>query len=287
MRPTDALAYRRILLESCHQFVETSKVVLGADATVDDLADWIAPTLQEGEDADVAVVQLLAFGHLRSVLPISQVYYVSADMTAVARAAARSMPDQPLRADDMPERNGFMVFDGPIAWNQSGDERDAIRGAAWSVEETGKVYIWPLSIEPGHGVVPFVQTHYRLGDIPGVEAGPSAYIVRPLLTTWTLMGQSLTVRDTGTVERPERRRSARLKLPAEVVVLRLRRLSTSTDAETADAVSWSHRWMVGGHWRNQWLPSRKTHRLQWISPYVKGPDGLPLVIKEHVTAWIR
>ena len=53
------------------------------------------------------------------------------------------------------------------------------------------------------------------------------------------------------------------------------------------SVSWSHRWLVNGHWRNQWLPSRAAHRLQWIAGYVKGPASKPLVVKDRVTAWVR
>ncbi len=36
------------------------------------------------------------------------------------------------------------------------------------------------------------------------------------------------------------------------------------------------RWIVSGHWRNQYYPSMKTHRPKYIPSYVKGPEGKPL-----------
>ncbi len=41
----------------------------------------------------------------------------------------------------------------------------------------------------------------------------------------------------------------------------------------------SHRWLVRGHVREQWYPSEKKHHAIFIPPYVKGPDGKPLIIK--------
>jgi hypothetical protein len=89
---------------------------------------------------------------------------------------------------------------------------------------------------------------------------------------------------------PELRRSLRSGLKSEVVVVRLRRKSLDEPHEDngeEGGVAWSHRWLVSGHWRNQWLPSRTCHRLQWIHGYVKGPAHKALVVKDRVTAWIR
>lgn len=41
-------------------------------------------------------------------------------------------------------------------------------------------------------------------------------------------------------------------------------------------VEWSCRWIVRGHWRNQYYASRHVHELIWISPFVKGPEDKPL-----------
>lgn len=38
----------------------------------------------------------------------------------------------------------------------------------------------------------------------------------------------------------------------------------------------SVRFIVRGHWRNQWYPSEGRNKPIWIMPYVKGPDGAPV-----------
>jgi hypothetical protein len=48
-------------------------------------------------------------------------------------------------------------------------------------------------------------------------------------------------------------------------------------------VEWSKRWVVRGHWRWQsYGPGRTERRRIWISPFIKGPDGAPLVVSEKV-----
>jgi len=52
-------------------------------------------------------------------------------------------------------------------------------------------------------------------------------------------------------------------------------------------VHYSHRFMVQGHWRNQWYPSQGRHRQKWVSPYIKGPDDKPFIDKKRVWVWDR
>lgn len=63
-----------------------------------------------------------------------------------------------------------------------------------------------------------------------------------------------------------------------MTVVRLRRPRSAPSDEERD-VNWAHRWIVSGHWRNQWFPSLKTHRQVWIGSYVKGPEDKPLLLR--------
>ena len=51
---------------------------------------------------------------------------------------------------------------------------------------------------------------------------------------------------------------------------------------------YTRRWIVRGHWTHQaYGPGRESRRLQYIEPYIKGPEGAPLVATEKVMVWRR
>lgn len=87
--------------------------------------------------------------------------------------------------------------------------------------------------------------------------------------------------------RPERRRTQRAGLPErDVRIIQLKR-SVAADRDTEQTPDagreWRHRWVVRGHWRNQWYPSLDDHRPKWIAPYLKGPADAPLLGGDKVT----
>lgn len=77
--------------------------------------------------------------------------------------------------------------------------------------------------------------------------------------------------------------------PVRLLLLRLRRAATVQGAPSDDAAAreFTCRWMVRGHWRQQWYPSRGVHRPIWINPHIKGPDDKPLRTGESVHIWDR
>jgi hypothetical protein len=79
-------------------------------------------------------------------------------------------------------------------------------------------------------------------------------------------------------ERAARREARRMgdETPTDDVhFIKLRQAVTEAVRQEAASrhVEWKHRWWVRGHFRAQWLPSKQAHRLTWIAPYIKGPDG--------------
>lgn len=83
------------------------------------------------------------------------------------------------------------------------------------------------------------------------------------------------------------KRWRKLPIPKMTTVIRLRRSSTPRDGAPT-AVEWSHRWLVRGHWRKQRVgPGRAEVRPVWVQGYVKGPDGVPLVVSNHVYDLVR
>lgn len=76
-----------------------------------------------------------------------------------------------------------------------------------------------------------------------------------------------------------------------LAVLRRRRYASEAEREQ-EAREYSHRWIVRGHMRNQPVGSRtieggQRHERIWIAPYIKGPEGKPLIIKDRVQVWRR
>lgn len=101
------------------------------------------------------------------------------------------------------------------------------------------------------------------------------------LTLWKIAAERIAIRSHVSLERHARKRVQKLGLePSDVTVIRLRR-SRSSSREEGESVEYSHRFLVRGHWRNQWYPLDREHRQRWVSTYVKGPEGKPLILKQR------
>lgn len=89
----------------------------------------------------------------------------------------------------------------------------------------------------------------------------------------------------GRVERHERKRMEReLQRPlTDVQIIQLRRRESVSAEKSGEPnhVSWSCRWIVKGHWRNQYYPSKASYQPKWIDSYPKGPDDKPLKVPQH------
>lgn len=77
------------------------------------------------------------------------------------------------------------------------------------------------------------------------------------------------------------RREVQRKRPEQqdegIAVVRLRRKSSPHYGDDHGEVEWKHQWWVGGHFRAQWYPSLKAHKVIWIAPHLKGPRDKPLL----------
>ena len=156
-------------------------------------------------------------------------------------------------------------------------------------------------------------THFPYGEVPGwlrgVPLAPGAVDVsdlhhhttansrleaveRTLLVTWLLMGQSLArtvpVHAPKTAVRYIRRLDPNLLNAVRYVQLRHHTLTPgqrgSVDGPTR---TYQYRWIVQGHWRNQFYPSRNDHRPVWIDHHIKGPDGAPILDPDKLVNVLR
>jgi hypothetical protein len=101
-----------------------------------------------------------------------------------------------------------------------------------------------------------------------------------IVATWLLMGQTITLetplepKPLGTGARP------RPDAPPQLVrYIELRAVKRPPRPQAGDEPSriYKHSWVVRGHWRSQWYPSREAHRPLWIGAHVAGPDDAPLI----------
>ena len=234
----------------------------------------------------------------------SELFWVAEDMMPVMEAAAEKLPPEPLRETDLPASMGLVCFsrslEKPV--QQKGGMLDWVmwskvyRGDGPPVSEADAMrqglpcdifyflgWRYGATYHPNYSIWPTGEPN------PEVEPEHLA-VARKLRAFWLLVQQPISVTERRQ-NHQTRKMAKRENLPtSEVKIVRLRRPRQppkALDEHLGTTVEWSHQWIVNGHWRNQYLPSIKGHRLQWIAPYVKGPEDKPLVVKKTVNAWVR
>lgn len=216
---------------------------------------------------------------------------VTEDMTALLEAAFVGFPhEHPFAETEVELDPGFALLARPIHTRPDDPAVPSVRAIFWlTAGEVGiptqvhvVAYTDPENFRDAGDFVgiarpPLVSLGGTSGDFATMPSSPEVRLAR---TLWALMRQRIATARREAAERAGARRARRAGHFPEVSVVDLRRLKTraSSDggAEPVD-VNWSHRWIVGGHWRNQWMPSTETHEPRWIAPYVKGPEHKPLV----------
>lgn len=127
-------------------------------------------------------------------------------------------------------------------------------------------------------------TPAHVDDVPDLDFGTHPDpVTRWLVAMWRLMQQSLATVTDEPPPRQLRRQLERRNVPdRKVSVVTLRRLKKPTTGERE--VTWTHRWIRRGHWRQQ--PYKENgdwvRRAIWIHPTICGPDDKPLLVRDRV-----
>lgn len=177
--------------------------------------------------------------------------------------------------------------EGAVAVNY-GEGQERRVGIALTLYAVAKLERWeeewgaPPPVVPIHHTPWYFQMTFEGNEID--EEGQRTGVERwwqVIQTTLRLMQQRIAHTTPTRLDRAERRRGKRAGYPErEVVVVRLRREQEDhIRHEVESEANYSHRFIVGGHWRNQPYPSEGVIRQIWISPYVKGDPSLPLVVR--------
>jgi hypothetical protein len=253
----------------------------------------------------------IAMGMLAGpVLDEAALVWVSSPMTDLVLHSAESLEPYDFDPFALPWPSALCVFDRPIFTVSHPDDPGKqvdIRAVQWlRVRELAGVAncCMVVGLANYHGptlLSPFTVTTLTPGSSWSRKAAdggspldqPTDQVVafgKIMCSLWLLVQQRVAVRGTAPIDRSTRRRWGRQRpndpIP-DVTVVELRRPISSPKAGEQREVDWSHRWIVDGHWRNQYHPTTDSHVPTWIAPYVKGPEDKPLAMKRKIQAWVR
>jgi hypothetical protein len=252
--------------------------------------------------------------HVARTIAVADLFWIAPEMAALAVSSAATVPWVRWTVTDRPAPFGLLVFDGGVGTVDFQDFEVPVDAVAWGPDPRGLALSLFMrrqrlvdrlpdgtSLVPGE-VPPLIPVGAVALDA-GEERKPVSDLpdsLTTLLTTvftaWYLMQQrTLADRSLVDVDRQIARAYRRASRPVpDVTLVALRRqyvpAVTGRDETGTDAGGsrYWHRWVVGGHWRDQpWGPQRSLRRLQWIPDYVKGPEGAPMLETTRVNVWRR
>jgi hypothetical protein len=238
-----------------------------------------------GEDEHPVSLYITGVHH--HVLLSDQTYIVSDDMFDVAVAAGKSMPPQVLLRSDPPSLTGFIFFPSDFAPGVHSDKGISTVALSWACDDSAVWIIAYATVDGTNWIRPAQAGCWPFDDAEAHSHNNRMFGGETLLAAWTIMQQPFVTIRQELASRASVKRSRRARMShTDISVIRLRRMVAKPSGEQGSR-EYRHRWIVNGHWRNQYLPSRKTHRLQWIPAYLKGPEGAPLKVTEKVYSWER
>lgn len=249
-------------------------------------------------------------------------FWASEDMMQLVRVAGDQLPGTAyLTHEDLPAECGFAMFEKPFVVNEL-----PVAGLMWHPFSTTRLAgpkldnmdrqgrrvpgiqltvlasnpdVWKLVAPPGEVEVGnwmaavwghcapidfmFIPYETRIGPAP-IEQSPH----RTFLSFCLMLNAAITEVTSEAAPRQFARRAKRVGLPQRVNVIKLRRINRNEHAIGESKVEWSHRWFVRGHWHTYYYgPGRSLTKRIWLSPYIKGPEHLPLAVTEKVYALVR
>lgn len=151
--------------------------------------------------------------------------------------------------------------------------------------ETTAGAIIPIESWPVDAVMPDFPTGERYRDEPPERVSATAF----LAAAWHLM-QIPTLAERKTLDTRTGRETTGSPPPERLVTsvdLRPLRHVRMSD-EPGEGHRLTHRHYVRGHWRNQAHgPGHSLRKRMYVEPYIKGPEGAPLLMHDQVQVWRR
>jgi hypothetical protein len=206
--------------------------------------------------------------------------------TEIFLAATKlKIPAHKIQREQFPLRNCYWSFQNTI--NITVDRKEqGLAGILWWVTESGATaMLLPVLGSAQETRQPQVleAISYDFGSsfVPVSDSCSLSYFSGQLLATLSFLKSRVLEIIPTKVPREIRKQTKRekKKQPPLVKVVALRRNAKSDKLakEEGDTRSFTHRWLVSGHIRNQWYAKEGVHKLIYINPFIKGPEGADLL----------
>lgn len=262
----------------------------------------------------------LRWAELAEAAPL---YWVTGDMARLALDASQDVPDFDVRV--LPGRSGMVLLADPLPSLLVPPTTYLVGGLRW--QGTVPVWgLWWHPVEGGgatsvqvltrradlprpmlHGTgqlqplfgpqaawdrpLDFAKASGQLRDTEGNQMPDESLGVLAFLAAMAVMMMTPTVAERRTLDVRTGRSADRVpdaRPDNLVTTVDLRPLRHVTDEPGEGGRVYRHRWIVRGHWTHQpHGPGGSLRKLVYRAPYIKGPEGAPLLVTEKVMVWRR
>ena len=237
--------------------------------------------------------------HITDIFSQADTYYISEEIADVLVGGFNTLPSIPLGDVRPNSLYGWAFFQRPIVcqfptrfvpmWE--------VQGLAWGPvgrDSAGGLNLSIFVRRPRSSHLPcsgMISWPWESGwDRPwSPTEGVTDWIRKLVFSFFAFIRQECVSIQTTPASRPIRRHLPPSYSADPVIkIIQLRRRSPATNGLEPQSRDYSCRWLVRGHWRNQFYPSSKSHRPRFIPAYVKGPDDKPLKsTKSSIFAVVR
>jgi len=255
----------------------------------------------EPKEEQVSRAQFLAVASF-ALAKFGDNFFVGKEVLRTVSTCAEKIPnDIEWEESWLPTDCGWMYFEQPVPFNigvwDDGAQRRVTRPAplfsiAWGRTEEGKtLVILYLMLDDDDPNCPETSMTYMVvqqGDTISenlAQLPDRAPLVRWAHSLFYVMAQPKMVESnlekaSSLVRSMVSRKNKRALVRPDVRIITLRRrIYNSEPSGNHRDIDWSCRWVVGAdfkHWRKQFCPSTKSHKLIHIPPFIKGPGDKPL-----------
>jgi hypothetical protein len=244
--------------------------------------------------------------HITDIFSRADTYYISEEIADVLVGGFDTLPNTPLGEVRPNSLYGWAFFQRPIVcpFPTPFDTMWEIKGLAWG--PVGRDSVGGLNLGifvrspqsshlPCSGMTswPWESGWDRIRE-EKAQAGVAdrelmVWLRKLVFSFFAFIRQECVSIQTAPASRPIRRHLPKAYTAEPVIkIIQLRRRSPATNGGESQSRDYSCRWLVRGHWRNQFYPSSQSHRPRFIPAYVKGPDDKPLKsTKSSIFAVVR